>query len=213
MAKTRVVLEFDLNNPMEARVYDYLSNFGNGKKAIVMQAITHLQDSLSGNTNCYGGYPAPYPAPAPVYQRTERPVKEKKQIQENKPEGIRTEPVIEKVKEEPVVQAQAIPAVNSVPEPAPAPGYQQQIQEQYQVPVNNPTTTYQPTISSGYESQQVQVNENNRYYMLSPEVIEEARAKGLDLERLNDRQLLQMAEELKEGATVKYAFQAASFTA
>lgn len=131
----RLVIDFDLSIPREARAYSYLSEYPKGKKAIVIQALNFLEGTLAGNQPA----PVTYPVLPSSFAETERPVKEKKEkAMKEKSEVVITEPVIEKVKEEPVVQAPVTPAVNPVPEPTPTPVYQQQVQEQYQAPANNP---------------------------------------------------------------------------
>lgn len=50
MAKQRIVLEFDLSKPQEKMVFNYLSRFGNGKKAVVLQAVTFLMKQLGEDT-------------------------------------------------------------------------------------------------------------------------------------------------------------------
>lgn len=118
----RVVLDFNENNPLEVRIYNYLSNFGNGKKTLIMKAllpeVMAYEREMAG-ISCSVSSPVSYVVPEkPVKEKKEKVVKE---VKENKPEVIRTEPVIETVKEEPVVQTQTTPVVNPVPEPDPVP--------------------------------------------------------------------------------------------
>lgn len=100
----RIVLDFNLSNQKEAAVYQYLSDYANGKKAIVVQSILHTMKMNADDTS-------PVVAPIPVMAVENKTSKEKK-----KKETLAVTP-----KEEPVIAPEPVfdtPA-SSVPTSAP----------------------------------------------------------------------------------------------
>ena len=107
----RIVLDFNMSNQREATVYNYLSDFANGKKAIVVQSILHtIRMNEEGAT-----VSTVYMAPERSAEKTVK--KEKKERPPVTKQEPQSEVMAEPVKEEPVIitPTAPTPAANPLP--------------------------------------------------------------------------------------------------